>query len=365
MVLTDPVFPTSTADPTLDLAAQLDRMVAAGVENLRVVFNWAAAQPYPSWSQVPAATRYQYTDAGGIPTAFGPIDTLIGLAAERGLTVLPVVLYAPGWATAPHPAGTYGAPATPGPYAAFLTALINRYGPRGTFWQGHSPRVPIRAWQIWNEPDLRVFWPRQPFQRSYVSLLRAAHDAIKRADPKAKVVLAGMPNYSWRDLAGLYRLPGVRRLFDVVAIHPYTRSPQGVITILRNVRGVMDRAGDRRKPIIADEISWPSSEGETPHGEGFDFGTTETGQARNLAALLPMLGRYRRRLGLLGFDYYTWAGIEDRGGSSFDFSGLLRVSSGRLVAKPAFYAFRRAALALESCARKGPVATTCARRRGR
>ncbi len=104
-----------------------------------------------------------------------------------------------------------------------MSALVERYEPDGTFWQTHHPKVPIRMWQIWNEPNLKVFWDKQPFQRSYVSLLRAAHSAIKQADPNAKVVLASMPNFSWKQLAGIYKIHGARKLFDVVGVHPYTK----------------------------------------------------------------------------------------------------------------------------------------------
>jgi hypothetical protein len=72
-----------------------------------------------------------------------------------------------------------------------------------------------------------------------------------------------------------------------------------------------------------------------------------------------MLARDRKKLRLLGFDYYTWAGVEDRGGISFDFAGLLRFKHGKFTAKPALSAYRKAALALEGCKKKGPVATRC------
>ena len=72
-----------------------------------------------------------------------------------------------------------------------------------------------------------------------------------------------------------------------------------------------------------------------------------------------MLGRDRTKLGLLGFYYYTWAGVETRNAVSFNFAGLFRFQAGRFVAKPAFYAFRSAALGLENCRQKGSVATVC------
>jgi hypothetical protein len=360
MMLGPPIYPAQ--GPSAGLATQLDAMVSSGVQSVRFVANWSYAQPYASWSGVPPGLAGGFSNVGGIPTRFDQIDPLVELAAQRGLTLLPVVLYAPPWAAAPHASTTYPQPSSNLPYASVLTALVQRYGPSGSFWRTHSPKVPIRMWQIWNEPNISVFWSQQPFAQSYASLLAAAHAAIKRVDPKAKVVLAGMPNFSWTALSRIYAVSGASRLFDVVAVHPYTRDPAGVITILGKIRQVMNRAGDRRKPILADEISWPSSLGHTRVTDGFDFATTRAGQARNLARLLPMLGRDRARLGLLGFDYYTWASVEQRGAEAFDFAGLFRVSLGRLIAKPAFFAFRHAALGLERCREKGRVATVCRRR---
>jgi hypothetical protein len=337
----------------------MNTMASSGVESLRFVANWSYAQPYASWAAVPAAQKSQYVDAGGLPTRFDRLDEIVAAAARHRLELLPTILYAPSWDAAPVSNTSYPQPSSVVPYANFLAALVHRYGPKGSFWQNHSPRVPIRSWQIWNEPNLSVFWPEQPFASSYIGLLAAAHAAIKQADPGARVVLAGMPNYSWVSLRQIYSVPGASRLFDVVAVHPYTRDPAGVITIIRKIRRVMDASGDRRKPIVADEVSWPSSLGRTRHNDGYDFATTERGQARNIAALLPMLARDRRQLGLLGFDYYDWAGVEQTGGQVFNFAGLFRAVLPRLIAKPAFHAFKQAALAMEGCRRKGSVATVC------
>jgi hypothetical protein len=357
MDLDGPLFPTTV--PGVDISHQMDKMVAAGVESIRVVFDWAAAQPYEHWRDVPPADASQFTNSGGVPTRFAQLDGIVGLAAAHGLTVLPVVIYAPGWDAAPHRPREFAAPKRNKPYGAFIAALIHRYGPTGTFWTGATRKVPIRMWQIWNEPNIRTFWPLTPISRTYMALVRAAHTAIKAADPHAKVVLGGMPNFSWVQLSSLYKVPGARRQFDVVAVHPYTAQPSGVITILKRIRNVMDSNGDRSKPILADEVSWPSSLGKVKGN--FDIATTEKGQAKKIGELLPLLAHYRRSLNLLGFDYYTWAGVEKRGGNAFAYSGLFRFAHGSFIAKPAFGTFRRAALSLEACRTKGPVATVCSR----
>jgi hypothetical protein len=342
-----PMYPDAAAG--VNLFAQFALMQAAGVKSVRVVFDWSFAQPYGRWADVPAADRGLYTTAGGVPTNFAQIDAIVGLAARYGLTVLPVVIYAPPWDVAPHDDTTFGQPARTAPYAAFLTDLIARYGPHGSFWTGRSgPRVPIRQWQIWNEPDIAGYWPTQPFADTYVALLQAAHAAIKRADPGAQVVLGGLVNSSWKDLASIYRVAGARASFDVVAVHPYTAEPGNVIKILQLVRQVMNANGDRATPVIADEISWTSAQGQTTGpGIGLDINTTEQGQASDLATLLPMLASDRAALGLAAFYYYTWAGAEVHGGPTFGYAGLLRFAGDTLTEKPAFSAFKAAALAME------------------
>ncbi len=181
-----------------------------------------------------------------------------------------------------------------------------------------------------------------------------AHAAIKQADSSAKVVLAGFPSApgftSWDYLNQIYAITGARGLFDVAAVHPYTKRPAGVITIIGKMRQVMNQHGDRRKSLLADEMGWPSSVGKTK--DLFGFETNEAGQARNIAAVLPLMANARKRLGLSGFYLYTWTAKEPRGAYTFDFSGLLRYTGTQFVAKPALSAFKRVSLKLEGCRSK-------------
>ncbi len=355
--------PMVTPSDNVALGPQFKSMVADGVQSLRTVFDWSAAQPYASWNDVPSgqASGFQ-TGAGGVPTSFAETDQLVAAADARGLSVLPIVIYAPSWDQSSVRATGVTAPATPQPYANYLTTLVQRYGPNGSFWSQHPELVtrPIRMWEIWNEPDLTSFWPLQPFAPSYVALLRAAHTAIKQADAGARVVLGGLANVAWKELPLIYRQPGARGLFDVVDVHPFTKQPSGVIQILGYVRAAMARGGDSRKPLIAGEISWPSSLHQTTRL--YDFETTAAGQARNVSTILPLLAANRSRLRLMGFYFYTWMGDEYRGAYPFNFAGLLAWQNGRVSSKPALKAFRKGALALERCRRKGSLATSCALR---
>jgi hypothetical protein len=340
--------PLVTAADHVDLSSQLGLMVRNGVESIRVPFSWAQAQPYEVNSDVPPARADDFVDVRGVPTDFSATDQVVALAAERGLRVLPVVLYAPGWDARANSEG-FATPANPAPYARYLTALVDRYGPHGTFWNDHGPRRPIRMWQIWNEPNLSSYWPA-PSTVGYLRLLRAAHAAIKRADPGAETVIGAITNISWQYLAQIYRRHG-RGLFDVIAVNPFTATPAGIVQILRLVRQTATRFGDRLKPLIATEVGWTSAQSAC-ECTVFDWDSTTSGQARRVAATLPVLAAHRKSLRLAGFYYYTWIGDQSKLNYDFDFAGLVGWYPDRAIAlKPALGAFARAALALEGCAR--------------
>ena len=197
--------------PTVNLGQQVRRAVASGAESVRVAVDWPVVQPYRAMSEVPASLRSRFVDVGGVPTNFGSLDRLVAAAAAHRLSVLPVVEYTPSW-NALHPGNPASPPRSEAAYAVLLTALVKRYGPQGSFWSAHPAlaRDPIRMWQIWNEPHFTSYWSDQPFASSYVRLLAAAHAALKAADPGAKVVLAGLADFSWRYLADIYRVPGAQ-----------------------------------------------------------------------------------------------------------------------------------------------------------
>src|SRR5207302_8470539 len=103
------------------------------------------------------------------------------------------------------------------------------------------------------------------FAKDYVALLKASNIAVKKVDPKARVVLAGFPSGSWVSLARLYRA-GAKRWFDVAAVHPFSLQIGGVMRILHADRLVMTRYHDSRKPLIITETSWPSALGKLQPG---------------------------------------------------------------------------------------------------
>jgi hypothetical protein len=308
---------------------EIRAMASSGVESLRVAFYWREGQP-----------------TGPGSTDFKPYDRIVGPAARNRVKLLPTVLGVPAWARV-RKSNPASSPAHPADYARFMAALVGRYGPRGSFWKEHRsiPRRPIRVWQLWNEPDHRVYWAEQPYYRRYVALIAAARVAIRRRDPGAKVVLAGLVGRSWVQLAAIYRAGG-RRHFDYLAVHPFTRLMSNVLRILRYTREVAARYGDARKPMLVTELTWPSSQGKVHPPSTFD--RTERGQASLLGEAFRTLASRRFQLGIRNVYWATWLTNDRSRVDAFDYTGLSAFrANGTIRRKPAFYAYRATARRLE------------------
>jgi hypothetical protein len=167
---------------------------------------------------------------------------------------------------------------------------------------------------------------------------------LRRADPGARVVLAGLVYNSPAALRAIYKAGG-RRHFDVAAVHPFTLQVSGVGLLIERARRMMETYGDARKPLLVTELSWPSARGKVKFPYGYE--TTEKGQAARVTAALPYLARRRRELRIERVYWYTWLTRETDESYPFDYAGLRRLEAGRVVAKPALAAYRRTALALQ------------------
>jgi hypothetical protein len=313
--------------------AQWALMARSGVESARLVFSWAAMQP----------------TAGG-PDDYRKTDERVGAAARHGIRVLPVVLYAPDWARR-YPDRQASPPEHPSDYAAFTARLVQRYGPGGTFWTEHPElhALPIRQWQIWNEPNFDFYWytPEQGgWAPEYAELLRQAKLAIRAVDPHAKIVLAGLADASWRVLSRAYS-GGIRGAFDVASINIFTGRPGFVMAAVRLNRRVLKAHHEPRKPIWVTETTFPAAKGQVPPpDEGWQrrWYTTQSGMARRLTELYALGVKNARRLRLRRIYWYTWASTYSGFSDLFDYSGLIRVwPDGRSQPQPALRAFRRSA----------------------
>lgn len=189
--------PTLLWDSDADLNRQLDAIAATGARWLRIDISWAMAED----------VKGQFN--------WSAFDRVVNAARARGLSVLGLLTYSPGWS---RPAGTnhLGPPTNPQDYVNFAKAAVNHFGTN------------IRTWEIWNEANSPVFWQGGANAAAYVRLLNPAYDAIKAIDPGATVLTSGMAPAAtgggWIApldfLAGIYNAGGGGN-FDAVAHHPY------------------------------------------------------------------------------------------------------------------------------------------------
>jgi polysaccharide biosynthesis protein PslG len=328
------ITPDLAAEPVSVLDAQMALMHHSGVQWVRVNFDWSRTEL--------AQGQYDWSE----------LDNLAGAAARHGISLLPLVEFTPQWASShPSAAWTEYAPTSPSLFASFMTALVERYGPHGKYWTAHRPARPIRAWQIWNEPEgVGYDWRSQPWSQTYPPLLKAAYAAVHRADRGASVVsgalvaLACKNCLPWQEASLFYRA-GFKRYFDVLAINDFTRgrTPQVTVnddlTIVNKVRAVMARYHDLRKPIWITELTWTAALGKIPPSSYLGFETTAKGQAARMTALYTRLAT-RHPANVQKAFWYAWSSSyspqpEFTGSDlSFQYVGLLKWAPSDPVFQP-------------------------------
>jgi hypothetical protein len=274
-------------------------------------------------------------------------DSYVATMANHGIKVLPIIFDPPRFrAKRGRRRGTYP-PRRYSDLGRFGALLVQRYGPNGELWRSRpgKRRLPITSWQIWNEPNLPVYWPTGPDPADYAKLLKAASRAMKKVDPAAEIVTAGMPESKLSKqplleyIQGLYAA-GAAEWFDTLGINPYATTAVGILKRVVEVRELMNRNGDERGKIWLTEIGWSDKGPPSTFRIGADRQAFETQETlRLLAAEGPLIG-------VRGVVYYSWKDSPPYAGGR-DFwglhTGLLAIDG---QPKPAFAAFQAAARAI-------------------
>jgi len=310
--------------PPANQTAELDRQRQAGVGLNRHVFDWAGIE----------RSAGQYTWTG--------YDNFMANAARRGIEVMPLLFNPPSYRSGRPPGDTRAGTYPPRDFAdlgRFGAVVATRYGPRGSFWAAHPelPRVPIRSYQLWNEPHLPAFWPARPNPAEYARLLKEAAPQLKAADPGARIVTAGISQstlpgaISLRNFINGMYAAGAAPAFDTVALHPYSETPAGAVGLVEQARSIMNSNGDSSTSLWVTEIGWASQ------GPAHRFTTSEAGQAANLRTLLVELSRRRAELGVQGVIWHGWRDLPPPPDWWGRYTGLIRTDG---TEKPALAAYR-------------------------
>ena len=325
--------------PQAILSEEDTRYMRAGrIGSVRIAIGWDSTQP---------TRRGGYNWEGA--------DREIATAARQGLDVLPFLTGVPSWITRrPATMPIDNGRARRG-WMQFVRAAVKRYGPGGEFWREHSPAVakdglvirrprPILNWQIWNEANFFYFaFPVSP--QRYARLLKLSYRAVKAGNRRARVILSGLfgePDEGGRRgmpaagfLAALYRVRGIKRYFDGVALHPYAFHVRDLERMVEQTRAVSVRNHDPGAALYITEMGWGSQ--YDPNVVAFEQGIR--GQARELRGAYRYLLRNRHRLNLRATYWFTWK--DSRYYCNFcDSVGFFREAE-RFRPKPAWHAFVR------------------------
>jgi polysaccharide biosynthesis protein PslG len=261
----------------------------AHVGLIRQVFNWSQTK------ESPGDYTIQYH------------DQYVADVAIHGLSVMPVLTHAPEFYKLPGSKRGANRPTDLAQMAAWAQVLVRRYGPNGTLWSDNPGlrKVPIRVWQIWNEPSLDVYWGPRPNAREYAEMLRVVGRAIKEVDPGAEIVAAGLPPSK---LAGAVQLDrylkqlysaGAKAHFDTLAINAYAKDAKELEKLLVSVRKLMKSRRDSAK-IWVTELGWGDK------GLRHRFIVGRKGQAERIKTSFEAVRKLRRKLRLRGLVYFSW-----------------------------------------------------------
>jgi polysaccharide biosynthesis protein PslG len=298
----------------VELAAELDRVKAAGLGWVRIDFIWAVVEPRKG-----AYNWHGY-------------DALAAAARARGLQIYATLAYTPAWATdGPELSGV---PRNPDDWRRICQRAAMRY------------RGKITYWGLWNEPNLQQFWAGSRDQYIDV-ILKTGADAIHAGNRGAKV---GGPDLAhlvsgdadWYDWLRESLLEAGDRL-DFITHHIYDSSGNRSVTskleastlfgghpalwgyVPPSVKEVLESTGWTDKPVWLTETGWESSR------------VGESGQASYYSGLLSdwFTGRSGRGW-LTKVFFYELKDSADPGSSTW---GILRPDGSPKPAYDAYQAF--------------------------
>jgi len=231
-------------------------------------FTWV--KQWFAWRDIEGAGKGKYD--------WSTADRIVSGAEEFGLKLIARVDHEPTWAGSP--------PGNINAFVDFLTTMATRYRGR------------IQAYQIWNEPNLAREWgDKPPNAAEYTEMLKRAYQAIKKADPNALVISAGMaPTTELSQRAvpdtqfiqSMYNA-GAKPYFDLLGAHgagykaPPEMDPGQVATDpnyynvgdvncpgdacriycfrhVEDLRQIMVKNGDAAKRVVVLEFGWTRDE---------------------------------------------------------------------------------------------------------
>jgi hypothetical protein len=228
-------------------------------------------------------------------------------------------------------------------WASFVYATVNRYRPGGTLasMYGWGPGVGVLAWEMWNEPDLAMFWDDS--EVDYARLLKVGYLAAKHADPEARILFGGLAYFEEDNFLELVLqvfdadpLAAAHGYFhDIVAVHNYFYAWSSWWYVFRTEQTLASRG--LNKEIWVNESGMPAWN-DYP-GPLWDPGSPYRGTMNEQADFVlqsAFYATYAGADGIFHFQLYDGCGNQPAGTDFPPHSGELCDSAGRLIDNPEF-----------------------------
>jgi len=242
--------------------------------NRRLGVTWMRFENMKWQMMMPGPDRYAFD--GSVAPWNVNHDDYVRMYRARGMHVLPYTFQTPKWLNT-APAGTVKNAAGYPPrdnrdYGAVMFQLAARYGART--WPADALKTDDRisgtgqlgAFELWNEPNLEgPSWaPWVGSMASYFELFRVGAEAVKRADPTARVSPAGLAGIDLDTVAQLRQMTYVDGkhpldFADLINVHYYSgRQNPETATIDRNANrsGQAEPGAPAYPEVLQQLIDW-------------------------------------------------------------------------------------------------------------
>jgi polysaccharide biosynthesis protein PslG len=218
-------YPEESTTPEI-IRNDMEMLKRSGINVLRISFGW-----------------------DGIETSKGKYNWLFWddyvktAVDEYGITLIPYICYTPSWNSTGDTTNFWNH--TPKDYDAFgdfIFALVSRYKDR------------IKSWELWNEPDIPEYWSGNA--ADLAKLTKIGAQAIRKADPKAIVVLAGLAGHT-EFTRTLFRDLDISPYVDVVNCHSYYETWNGdpletVVPYVNTLSDIIRQYGNKQSLWMAE-----------------------------------------------------------------------------------------------------------------
>lgn len=221
------------------MEAMLDRVQTAGFQMIRDECYWSEVEK----------TR-------GVFDFPRQIDNYIQAAKTRGLEVLLILNYN-NPLYAPHAGSAVTTDSNRAAFARYCQEVVKRYQPLG-----------ITHYEIWNEPNIPIFWDPTPNAADYVKLLQAAYSAITAVDPNVTVIGCATspaegnppPFIDWLTFITAVFQNGGGNFMDAVSYHSYRVDQRPEVNFFRDIQKLQAIIGTER-PLWLTEVGYPTNLG--------------------------------------------------------------------------------------------------------